>query len=252
MLKAQNRALVEGGQKRLLFTSDIHLSESRDDIVTAFFAFLENEAIKADALYILGDLFDFWAGDDIETPLTEAVANHFKALDRAGVKLYFQHGNRDFALGETYAKRAAIKVIPPLYRLPENPEIMLLHGDELCIDDHSYQKYKRWIRNPFVLGFLRKLPKRYRLQLAENIRLKSQNRKDREIIDVNETYVEEFMLKESVRILIHGHTHRPDIHQYCGKERILKRIVLSDWDKSGDYLELQNGKIRRYLVPIKP
>lgn len=237
-------------KKITLFVSDIHLSESRDDIVAAFLRFLDEIVIEADSLYILGDLFDFWAGDDIETPLTVTVAQHLRTLQERGVELYFQHGNRDFALGNHYAKRAGITLIPPEYRLPGAPEIILLHGDELCTDDLQYQKYKRWIRHPIILTLLRRLPKRYRLKLAENIRQKSQQREDRAIIDVNEDYVRNYFLEHKVSTLIHGHTHRPNTHQYDEQGQLYRRYVLSDWDRVGDYLRLEAGEITRHHLPI--
>lgn len=229
-----------------LFIGDIHLSESRNDIVTAFFYFIDQIAPMADHLYILGDLFDFWAGDDIETPLTIAVAHHFAALADHGTKITFIPGNRDFALGKCYAKQAKMEIAPSELIL-ENEDILLLHGDELCIDDHAYQRYKRWIRHPFILPLLRMLPKSYRLRLATKIKQKSAQSTVRKIMDVNEAYTEQYFQKREVTRMIHGHTHRPATHDYEGGRY---RYVLSDWDIQGDYLKLERGKITRHQFNI--
>ncbi len=261
-----------------LFISDIHLSESRNDIVTAFLQFVTEIAPKADRLYILGDLFDFWAGDDIETALTETVAEHLSALAELGVEIFFLPGNRDFALGKRYAKRAHFQILPTEYRLivekgdeakVENhfnnidkaiddskestnclaidSPILLIHGDELCTDDIAYQRYKRWIRQPMILGLLRRLPKTYRLRLAEKIRQKSRALPHKAIIDVNEAFTEHYFTQKAVSTIIHGHTHRAGIHRYH-KGKV--RVVLSDWDQTGDYLVLENNQLCRHQFRI--
>lgn len=234
-------------EQRTLFVSDIHLSESRNEIVTAFFSFLEEQVEGAAALYILGDLFDYWAGDDIETPLTEALGERLSHLALAGTAIYFQHGNRDFALGKRYAERYNIELIPPFYRPKEYPEALLMHGDELCIDDKRYQRYKRIIRNPFLLTLLRHLPKKYRLGLAEKIRAKSARQSERSIIvDINEAYTVQIFEQYRCEVIIHGHTHRPARHQM----RNGVRYVLSDWDQTGDYLQYRAGQLTRHQIKI--
>ena len=229
-----------------LFISDIHLCESRNDLVTAFFYFIDRIAPEADQLYILGDLFDFWAGDDIETPLTVAVAMHLSALATRGTKIIFIPGNRDFALGRRYAKSAKMEIAPSEVIL-KREGLLLLHGDELCIDDQAYQRYKRWIRNPLILMLLRHLPKRYRLQLAAKIKNKSEQSTVRKIMDVNDHYTAQYFYKRGVTQMIHGHTHRPAMHHH-GNDRY--RYVLSDWDITGDYLKLECGKITRHQFNI--
>ena len=261
-----------------LFISDIHLSESRNDIVTAFLQFVIEVAPKADRLYILGDLFDFWAGDDIATPLTEKVAVHLSKLAKSGVEIFFLPGNRDFALGKRYAQQAHFQILPTEYRLiVENDSeekilnhlndlnndidgskeranclaiqspILLIHGDELCTDDIAYQRYKRWIRQPMILGLLRRLPRAYRLRLADKIRQKSRDLPNKAIIDVNEDFTEHFFAKKSVSTIIHGHTHRAGIHRYRNGQ---VRVVLSDWDRTGDYLVLEKGRLCRHTFKI--
>ncbi|GGZ99195.1 UDP-2,3-diacylglucosamine hydrolase [Ignatzschineria ureiclastica] len=265
-----------------LFISDIHLSESRNDIVTAFLQFVTEVAPKADRLYILGDLFDFWAGDDIATPLTEKVAVYLSKLAKSGVEIFFLPGNRDFALGKRYAQQAHFQILPTEYRLIVEKDseakslnylndisddidkniddsresadcldidspILLIHGDELCIDDLAYQRYKRWIRQPMILGLLRRLPRTYRLRLADKIRQKSRDLPNKAIIDVNEDFTERFFAQKSVSTIIHGHTHRAGIHRYR-KGQI--RVVLSDWDRTGDYLVLEKGRLCRHTFKI--
>lgn len=230
-----------------LFISDIHLSESRSDIVTAFFAFIENIAPTADKLYILGDLFDFWAGDDIETPLTLAVAEALTALSRQGTEIIFIPGNRDFALGAQYAQKASMKLVGESLKLDEH--ILLIHGDELCIEDVEYQRYKKWIRHPWILALLKRLPRRYRLQLAEKIRTRSKNSPKKAIVDVTPTYVDQFFAQSHVSVIIHGHTHRAGYHRHLDH---YERYVLSDWDQKGDYLRLENGILSRHIFQIDP
>lgn len=263
----------------ILFVSDIHLCESRRAISSAFFAFLDQinaspEGISSDSistssakeisgevaqsktiditsgvtkLYILGDLFNFWAGDDIESPIAAEFREHARALADRGVELYFQPGNRDFAIGKQFAKTCQMTIIPPFYRLPEAPDLMLLHGDELCTDDVEYQRYKRWIRNPITLFILRRTPRSYRLNLANKIRQTSKNRADKAIIDVSQETVNRVFKRYGLTEMIHGHTHRPNTH----RERFGTRYVLSDWDKTGDYLvRTDSGEISRIGVPI--
>ena len=231
-----------------LFISDIHLSESRNDIVTAFFYFVENIAPTADKLYILGDLFDFWAGDDIETALTESVAEKLSILANQGTEIFFIPGNRDFALGAHYAKKASMTLVGESLKI-ENDHLLLIHGDELCIEDVEYQRYKKWIRNPFVLWILKRLPKQYRLNLAHKIRTKSKNAPKKAIIDVTSHYVDQFFEAQNVRTIIHGHTHRAAEHLHLEK---YQRYVLSDWDEKGDYLKLENGKLSRHIFRVNP
>lgn len=237
-----NKSLVS------LFISDIHLSESRNDIVTAFFAFIEEIAPTADKLYILGDLFDFWAGDDIETALTNSVATALTALAHKGVEIIFIPGNRDFALGKQYAKKASMRLVGESLRLLDD-NILLIHGDELCIDDVAYQRYKKWIRHPWILPLLKRLPRSYRLKLANKIRHRSQNAPQKAIVDVSVSYVDQFFQAHNMATIIHGHTHRAGEH--CHLDHY-KRYVLSDWDQKGDYLRLENGIISRHIFTIDP
>ena len=231
-----------------LFISDIHLSESRSDIAAAFFYFLENIAPQAQKLYILGDLFDFWAGDDLTTPLTNQVAEAFTALANQGTEIFFIPGNRDFVLGARYAKQASMTLVGESCRI-ENDSILLIHGDELCTDDVEYQRYKKWIRHPLILGILKRLPKSYRLRLANKIREKSKHAPKKAIVDVNQAYVDHYFVDNGVETIIHGHTHRANEHLHLQQ---YKRYVLSDWDEKGDYLQLENGKLSRHTFNVAP
>lgn len=230
-----------------LFISDIHLNESRSDITTAFFCFIETIARRADRLYILGDLFDFWAGDDIQSPLTEQVAQKLAALSASGTDIFFIPGNRDFSIGKRYAKRAGMVLVGETHYLEDNT--LLIHGDELCIDDVAYQRYKKWIRHPLILPILKRLPKRFRLNLAHKIKEKSKNSLTRKIADVNNEYVDVYFGEKNTHRIIHGHTHRPSLHHHNEHD---KRYVLSDWDQKGDYLKLENGMISRHIFNIDP
>lgn len=230
-----------------LFISDIHLNESRSDITTAFFCFIDTIAPTADRLYILGDLFDFWAGDDIQTPLTKSVAEHLLALSNKGTEIFFIPGNRDFSIGKRYARSAGMKLVGEKVYVEDN--ILLIHGDELCIDDIAYQRYKKWIRHPLILPVLKRLPRRFRLSLAQKIKVKSKNSAARKVADVNSAYVDTYFKTKNTHTIIHGHTHRPMKHQHNEQDI---RYVLSDWDQNGDYLKLENGIVSRHIFSIDP
>lgn len=224
-----------------LFISDIHLSESRSDLTAAFLHFLNHIAIHADHLYILGDLFDSWAGDDVETQLTQHIAQQLKELSNQGIHIYFQHGNRDFALGQQYADRAGLVLLPDYYPLPYAPAIIVMHGDQLCIFDKKYQRYRKIIRHPILLSLLRRLPKKYRIALANKIRSTSKEQlytvEDRRLVIPDDAVSNVYQVYNASTI-IHGHTHQPATHYYGERAR----WVLSDWDKSADYLSWQKSK----------
>lgn len=231
------------------FISDLHLISSRPELAAAFFNFLPEVHKDATDLFILGDFFNFWAGDDLSSPLTIKISQELSQLAAKGIKIYFQHGNRDFAVGEKYAKACNMTIISDIYQLPFAPEIIVLHGDTLCIQDVKYQRYRKIIRNPIVLASLRSLPKSLRYKIA--LRLREASKKSHQkltrnpkkySINVSDDAVEEALAQHSASIMIHGHTHKPDVHQHKNGTR----WVLSDWEDTGDYLKWnkQNGLTR--------
>lgn len=227
----------------ILLISDLHLHEQRPDIYRAFFRFLEEKAVQADALYILGDFFEVWIGDDAMTNFQRDVAAALKRLADRGTRIYLMHGNRDFLIGREFCRQAGCSLLNDPALLERNGErILLMHGDSLCTDDREYQRMKRLLRNPLSLFILRNLPLKTRRKLAGDLRTQSQNRtrmKAADITDVNDTAVERAMQRFGVRTLIHGHTHRPAIHQLPQG----RRVVLGDWDSKGWYVQLEKGQL---------
>ena len=232
-----------------LFISDLHLDDRRPDATAAFLAFLEREAAGADALYILGDLFEYWLGDDAPTPVGQAVAPALKAVADSGVPIAFTHGNRDFLLGERYAEAAGMTLLPEehvvdLYGAPT----LLLHGDTLCTDDVEYQQVRQMLRNPdWQAEFLKKTPEE-RVQVALKAREMSAEHQagaSTDIMDVNAGAVEEALVRHRVRHMIHGHTHRPAVHENGGHQR----VVLGDWYDQGSVLTLSPEGLELDALP---
>lgn len=227
----------------ILLISDLHLHEQRPDITRAFFRFLQETAVGAEALYILGDFFEVWVGDDAMTGFHHEVASALRQLTATGCKVYLMHGNRDFLLGREFCRLAGCELLRDPALLTCNGEnVLLMHGDSLCTDDRDYQRMKRILRNPLSLFILRHLPLKTRQKLAGGLRAQSRSRtrmKASEITDVNPGAVLQAMRSHSVRTLIHGHTHRPAVHELPEGQR----IVLGDWDSHGWYLQLENGQL---------
>lgn len=216
-----------------LFISDLHLHESRPQITRAFFHFLHTQAINAESLYILGDFFDAWIGDDDDAELPQQVANELLALTRNGVTIYFMHGNRDFLLGDSYAKKSGMLIIPEgtvidLY----GTATLLVHGDALCTDDKDYQAFRAMVRSAQWQQQVLAQPLAARRALAAQLRDKSQSMnslKAADIMDVTPAEVVKQMEEAKVQVMIHGHTHRPARHKLLANNRPAERIVLGDW-----------------------
>lgn len=228
-----------------LFISDLHLSPRRPGIAESFFSLLQGEARRADALYILGDLFEYWIGDDAANPLGYSpVIDQLRALSDSGVPVYFMRGNRDFLAGDRFAADTGCRILPDptvidLYGEP----VLLMHGDFLCTDDTAHQEFRRTVDDPgWQRGFLSK-PIEARMQLAQEAREHSREHKDSvtmEIMDVNDDAVHRAFDEHGVRLMIHGHTHRPAVHDDgAGGTR---RIVLGDWYEQSSILRCSPGE----------
>ncbi|MGH8369747.1 MAG: UDP-2,3-diacylglucosamine diphosphatase [Gammaproteobacteria bacterium] len=216
-----------------LFISDLHLDPVRPQITDAFLQFLTDEARRAESLYILGDFFEVWIGDDDPDPHHARVMTGLRELSDAGVPVYFMHGNRDFLIGEGFAKLTGCRILPDptLIELQGTPTL-LMHGDTLCTDDTEYQRFRSMVRDPaWQQTFLSK-PLEERRAFAAKARSESQSQtrqKAESIMDVNQQAVEKIMLQHDVTRLIHGHTHRPAIHHFTSGSKPSTRIVLGDW-----------------------
>lgn len=226
---------------KILFVSDVHLNKNNPSKTNLFLNFLRYQAISADALYILGDLFDVWIGDDYIDAISLKISQLLKSLVIQGTSCYFIHGNRDFLIGEKYAKLANISILPDKTIINLNGKsTMILHGDALCTYDKKYQNFKKVINQNWLKRLFLNLPLPLRIKISNFIRKKSiicNKNKTNKIIDVNETYASYLMRKTNTSIMIHGHTHLPKIH-FLPKNRY--RIVLGMWDKTGCVLEIKN------------
>lgn len=226
-----------------LFVSDLHLTEERPEANERFISFVERKARDAEALYILGDFFEYWVGDDdLSDPFNAVVRGLLANLARSGVRLYFMHGNRDFLIGERFCAATGARLLPdPSVHEVEGVKTLLVHGDTLCTDDLEYQAWRHRARDPaFQAEFLAKpLAERRQavLEMREKSRLVVQG-KTADIMDVNDDAVREAMRSHGVRRLIHGHTHRPGRHPLQVDGERCERWVLPDWYGRGGYIEV--------------
>lgn len=236
------------------FIADIHLSEDRPDITDCFLDFLQHQARQAEALYVLGDLFEYWVGDDDVTAFNQKIARAFKQLSHT-VPVYYIHGNRDFAIRQQYADRAGFSLLPEqqvinLYGKPT----LIMHGDELCTLDLSYQKFRKKARSWWWPRLMLMLPLWYRRKVKDEIRAKSKTSKGGltlDIMDVSQAEVIKQMQQNGVRQLIHGHTHRPAIHQFELAGKAASRIVLGDWYNQGSLLKVSADDTELKNIPFK-
>ncbi len=233
-----------------LFISDLHLDDQRPETTDLLLQFLRQEADGADALYILGDLFEYWLGDDVPSRCATQVANALSSLTSEGTPCYFMRGNRDFLLREAYAKQAGMTLLPQEYVLNLYGErVLLMHGDSLCTDDIPYQQFRALVRNPdWQNDFLKKSPQE-RLQVAMQARDASAEHKgnvDMEIMDVNATEVSAAFARHGVQKMIHGHTHRPATHDLEANQSPAQRIVLGDWYTQSSVLRVTPGNFDLY------
>jgi len=224
-----------------LFISDLHLDPGDPAVVRHFHAFLETDARRADALYILGDLFEAWLGDDDPEPLARGVVAALRAVTDAGVPCFVMHGNRDFLIGDRFCHEAGATLLEDgTLAERHGRRVLLMHGDTLCTDDVSYQRLRRIVRNPIVRWVFGRLSLSQRRALAKRLRAGSRKHigmTSPEIMDVNAAAVAEEFRSSGVDTLIHGHTHRPAVHELVVDGMPVRRIVLGDWYTQGSVLE---------------
>ena len=224
-----------------LFISDLHLEAARPEIGEQFLAFLAGPARDADALYILGDLFEAWLGDDDPNPYYAGMKQAIRALSDSGVPVYFMHGNRDFMIGEGFAEECGLTLLPdPCPVELHGEKVLLSHGDYLCTDDVEYQQVRAMTRNPEWQAMMMAKSVEERIAFAREAREQSMARHEsmsEEIADVNEDAVEQAFREHGVDIFLHGHTHRPAVHPFHVDERPVHRIVLGDWYEQGSMVE---------------
>ncbi|HTN33725.1 MAG TPA: UDP-2,3-diacylglucosamine diphosphatase [Marinobacter sp.] len=229
-----------------LFISDLHLEESRPDITEAFLGFLDEKARSADVLYILGDFFETWIGDDEHTPLQLQIATALRTLSDDGMEIFLMHGNRDFLIGEDFCERAGATLLndPALVNL-YGTRTLLMHGDSLCTADEEYQKFRASMRNPQWQQMILQRPLADRQQMARQLReisMAKNQGKAEAIMDVTPEAVVKEMQHHGVTRLIHGHTHRPAEHALTVNGIAAKRIVLGDWHENVWWLEVKPGQ----------
>ena len=227
---------------RTIFISDLHLAEERPETTERFARFLAGTVPGCDALYILGDLFEFWIGDDgIVLPLPARVAGLLRGVTKA-TPTYFMHGNRDFMVAERFCAETGVRLLPDptVTDLYGNPTV-LLHGDTLCTDDSAYQEYRARVRDARWQEAALRMPMAQRIKVAQDMRMRSEGAKEGKgetIMDVSPGAVEQAFIASGCHRMIHGHTHRPARHeQWAGGEKCT-RWVLPDWYEGGGYLEV--------------
>ena len=235
---------------KLGFISDLHLSENTPSVTQGFFEFLKTAAQELSHLYILGDLFEAWVGDDNDSELATNVMQEINHATRNGLEIFFIHGNRDFLCGQKFAEQSNLTLLPDPYFLNFfDQKIALSHGDSFCTEDLEYIKFKKEVRSEkWQQEFLQK-PLDDRLNIASNMRDASQknnSNKDISIMDVTPNAIQEFFAEHRIDLLIHGHTHRPNTHQINSGTR----IVLGDWHKTGWCLMLdeQQQELKEFTL----
>ena len=235
---------------RLLFISDLHLEDSRPDITESLLEFLDRESGRCSALYILGDLFEVWLGDDTDDPLAQRVADALQAFASAGAQVFLMHGNRDFLIGDDFARRCGASLLsdPTVIETRLGP-VLLSHGDSLCTDDVDYQTFRAQVRNQQWQQQFLSQPLAARRAFAEQARAQSQaatSNKAMEIMDVNQQAVVSLLEEHSLPRLLHGHTHRPARHELNLAEQPGEawRLVLGDWDSKAWFAEIEGTEVK--------
>jgi len=247
MIKSKDTAIT-------YFIADLHLCENRPDITACFLRFLKSDAIVAEKLYILGDLFEAWVGDDDDSPYLKTIADALTELSQTGTKIYYIHGNRDFLLGKRFAKLAKMSLLPEVETIDlYGRHVVIMHGDTLCTRDIDYQVFRKKSRSWWWQTAVKSLPLFLRKRMAANYRKKSTAAtamKSQEIMDVTENEVIDCLEKYQSQLLIHGHTHRPAVHKVFANNADAERIVLGDWYEQGAWLKVTPDSIELLNQPL--
>lgn len=237
-----------------LFIADLHLQTEEPAITAGFLRFLRGEAKSADALYILGDLFEAWIGDDDPNPLHREIAAAINALVDSGVPCYFIHGNRDFLIGKRFARESGMTLLPEEQVLDlYGRKVLIMHGDTLCTDDTGYLAFRAKVHTPWIQKVFLTLPLVIRNRIAARMRAGSKaanSSKSMTIMDVNPQAVVNVMEKHRVQWLIHGHTHRPDVHSLIANGQPAHRVVLGAWHSEGSMVKVTPEGVELIAFPF--
>ena len=221
--------------------SDIHLDENRPEVANAFIHYIEQLPSDTESLYLLGDIFELWIGDDDASAFLESIITALASLKARHIALFIMHGNRDFLIGEKFCRQCSATLLDDEHCIEEgNQQYLLMHGDSLCTDDKEYMEFRASMRNPDTQAFLLSKPLTERIEMAKALRQQSKSmnsNKAEDIMDVNAQAVTAVLAKHQCQQLIHGHTHRPNIHHAENQTR----IVLGDWHSSAWEVVLDNG-----------
>ncbi|MFP8965301.1 UDP-2,3-diacylglucosamine diphosphatase [Pokkaliibacter sp. CJK22405] len=217
-----------------LFISDLHLQPNRPELTEALLRLLDTQGASLSKLFILGDLFEYWIGDDGIQPWQQPVLERLRALKEAGCQVYFQHGNRDFLIGERFASLTGAELLPEEYATEINHvPVLIMHGDSLCTRDAAYMAFRAQSRSPQWQAQILAMPLPERIKLAQSLREQSKeasSNKAEDIMDVTPEEVDNALARHNAAVMIHGHTHRPARHPLSNDA---ERIVLGDWDRFG-------------------
>lgn len=237
-----------------VFISDLHLHPDMPDISKRFEAFLDWAWQHTRTLYILGDFFHVWAGDDVQTAFSHKIATRLRALSDAGMSIYFMRGNRDFLLGTQFLAAAGLKEInePKIIALGDE-HILLVHGDKYCTEDKAHQWFRRFTRNRWFPWLFLKVPKKIRGRIVSQVRAHSANntKKSRANMDVVPRALGKDLKRRKVHTVIHGHTHKPGLTKHNIKGTVYQQYVLSDWDASPSILCYNKPKGFYFELPIE-
>ncbi|WP_369434406.1 UDP-2,3-diacylglucosamine diphosphatase [Psychromonas sp. MME1] len=239
---------------RTLFIADLHLSEDNPEITAAFFHFLDKECEDVDALYILGDLFEVWIGDDEHTPLMDEVAKRLAhCATHNNTHIYYLHGNRDFMIGKSYAKQACMQLLPEHHEIElYGQKALIMHGDTLCLADLNYQKMRKIIHNRYIQFIFNLLPLSIRKKIGWKIRTASQSKKttNAQMMSVTQDEVIRLLKKHQLKIVIHGHTHKVAEHKFEVDGAVMQRYDVGDWYQTLSFLEAKKEQLTLIIHPI--
>ena len=231
----------------IYFISDIHLDPSNSEVTDKFINFMLEKSSDMKELYILGDLFEFWIDDKYDIVQNNIIISTLNRISENGTKVFLTHGNRDFLIGKKFTKITNIEILPENYILNlDNTRVLITHGDLLCTDDIDYQKFRKFIRNRITLKIFNLLSNNIKTKVASYLRSKSKKitlQKPDNIMDVNHDTVLSFYKKFKTNIIIHGHTHRKNIHETQDGRENYVRYVLGDWHNAPSYIVYENRKL---------